>query len=130
MNPSTPGEFGPEVEDALDDRWTYEQTFLGRALFYVALGMLALVGVARLTGHMDLVHRNADLMAIVAGVAGLVWTRRDVQRGVTRFGHHGYWEVRREEHPVWFRLLTTLYALCFVLLLVGGVAHRLGWLTL
>ena len=88
--------------------------------------MVGLVGLARLTDHMDLVYANADLLAMVAGIAGLSLTFQDTQRGVTRFGHHGYWEVRRDEHPVWFRVVTAVYVLGFVILLVGG-RWRIGW---
>ena len=49
---------------------------------------------------------------------------------MTRVGHQGYWEVRRDEHPVGFWSLIVLYGLGFVGMLVGGVAHRAGWLTL
>lgn len=130
MSPRPSRDVSPEIEDALDDRWTREPTTLSRALFYVVLAMLGLVGMARLTGHMNLVHANADLIAMIAGGTGLVWTYGDIRRGVTRFGHQGYWEVRRDEHPVWFRVVTSVYVLGFVILLVGGLAHRMGWIAL
>lgn len=119
-----------EVEEALDDRWTSEPSHLDRVLFYLVLATLGAVVLAESTGHMELVRRHMDLIALVAGVAGVVWTARDTRRGVTRFGHQGHFEVRRDEHPVGFWVLIVTYTLAFVGMAVAGLGLSLGWITL
>lgn len=116
----------PDLEDALDDRWSREDGPLSRSLFFVVLATLGLVGVARLTGRMELVNANIDLIAAICGFAGLVWTTQSARRGVTRFGHQGHWEVRREEHPVFFWILIVVYTTGFVGATAAGLLHRIG----
>jgi len=79
---------------------------------------------------MELVTRHMDLIALVAGVAGVVWTAPDTRRGVTRFGDQGHFEVRRDERPIAFRVLIVTYNLAFVGMAVVGFGLSLGWITL
>lgn len=119
-----------EVQEAIEDRFGGEPGPADRVLFYVALAMLGGVALAEMTGHMELVEANADLLAVVFGITGMGWMPRRARVGVIRVGWRGHPTVRRDEHPAGFWALWSFYLLCYVGLVVGGTAHRLGWLEL
>lgn len=129
MTPPAEGPDG-EVRDAIPDRFTAETTPLGRVMFWVVLAMLGAVGLARLTGHGDLAAENADLMAVVAGLAGIAWLPRMIRVGEIRIDRKGHWTVRRDERTALFWTLVVLYGLGFLGFVLAGWLHRTGRLTL